>query len=98
VFDWGDGDNSGWQGPVDSGDKFQSSYIWNEEGNYMVKVKVKDIWESESEWSDPFSVTMPKSKPYNDRPLLGFLQNILERFPLLTRLLQLVFNRLQNLQ
>jgi hypothetical protein len=46
----------------------------------------KNVHEHFSGWSDALSVSMPKSKPYSDRPFLGFLQSIFERFPLLTKL------------
>ena len=29
LFDWGDGTDSGWVGPYDSGDICQESHIWN---------------------------------------------------------------------
>ena len=97
-WDWGDGNNSEWLGPYDSGELCHSSYSWSEKGEYSIRVKARDTNTGKSDWSDPLSVTMPKSKPCNDRPSLGFLQSIIERFPLLTRLLQPVFNRFPNLQ
>jgi subtilisin family serine protease len=98
-WDW-DGDMivDEWTGLFDSGETVYNSHSWDLQGTYEIRVKAKDIYDRESDWSDPLSVSMPKSKSYNDRPFLGFLQSILERFPLLTRLLQPVFNRLSNLQ
>jgi hypothetical protein len=33
---------------------------WTERGEYEIRVKAKDTWGNESEWSDPLVVTMPK--------------------------------------
>lgn len=61
LFDWGDGTNSNWIGPYDSGDEVSASHLWDEKGSYEIKVKAKDIHGVQSEWSDPLPVTMPKS-------------------------------------
>ena len=89
LFDWGDGTDSGWLGPYNSGVTIKASHTWNEKGSYSVKVKAKDIYDAESDWSNPLSVSMPRNKPYTDRPFLNLLQNIMERFPLFARLLRL---------
>ena len=52
-FDWGDGENSGWLGPYDSGDSIETSYTWTTKGDFNVTVRSKDIHGSLSEWSDP---------------------------------------------
>jgi len=74
-FDWGDGTNSGWQGPLSSGTAISANHTWNSKGNYQIKVKCKDIHGAESNWSATLSISMPKPK------------NILN--PLFTRLMQL---------
>jgi hypothetical protein len=89
-FDWDDGQTSGWLGLYNSGDVCEKSHIWDVEGSYSLKVKARDIYGAESDWSDPLSVSMPKNKPFTDRPFLNFLKNILERFPLFARLLRLL--------
>ena len=65
MFDWGDGTYSGWLGPVDSGVQMLSSHNWPNVGTYEVKVKAKDIYDAESEWSSPLSVSMPKGKSFS---------------------------------
>ena len=60
-FDWGDGTDSGWIGPYQSGEIVNISHSWNIRGNYEIKTKVKDIHELESDWSDPLVVSMPHS-------------------------------------
>ena len=65
MFDWGDGSVSGWLGPYGSGETVKAKHSWKEEGTYMVRVKAKDIHYSESPWSDPLPVSMPKSFSWN---------------------------------
>jgi C1A family cysteine protease len=78
MWDWGDGTLSEWLGPFDSGAEATASYAWTEKGNFEVKVKAKDIYNAESEWSDPLIVTMPRDSAVSTNTL--FLR-FLERFP-----------------
>ncbi len=81
LFDWGDGSDSGWIDPISSGQTASASHKWMEKGDYQIKVKARDIPSfEESEWSDPLSVSMPKSKPYINIPFLRFLENFFEKF------------------
>ena len=88
-FDWGDGTNSGWTGPYESGVTASESHIWNAQGEYIVKVKAKDIYEAESTWATQ-KVTMPKNKAFIFNFLL--LNWLFERFPLLQKLLNFILN------
>ena len=63
-FDWGDGTNSGWVGPCDSGESCTASHIWMSKSTY-VKVKAKDSYGAESIWSDPISITVTSNPPSN---------------------------------
>jgi hypothetical protein len=65
YWDWGDGTNSGWLGPYDSGELCMATHMWMIKGSYLVKVKVKDQWTIESEWSDILTVKMEKRKISN---------------------------------
>jgi len=64
-FDWGDGKNSGWLGPYNSGDVGNASHNWSLQGNYEIKVKAKDVYGFESDWSDPLLIIVPKNKHTN---------------------------------
>jgi hypothetical protein len=55
-FDWGNGNNSGWIGPVPSNEIANASYIWSEGGDFTLKVKAKDIYGAESNWSEKLSI------------------------------------------
>ncbi len=86
MFDWGDTSNSGWIGPYNSGEIVNSSHSWTRKGNFNIKVKAKDIYGYQSDWSDPLSVTMPTEKIINV-PFLRFLID----HPFLTKILRLLF-------
>ena len=68
LFDWGNGNNTGWNGPYDSGDIIEISYIWTTKGDYDICVKAKDDPNGdgdpsdglESSWSESLSISMPK--------------------------------------
>jgi len=62
LFDWGDGTNSDWIGPYDSGETVGANHSWESKGRYQVRVKAKDEHGVQSEWSDPLVVSMPKNR------------------------------------
>jgi len=89
MWDWGDGNYSDWVGPFSSGDNCEQSYSWSSEGEYQIRVKAKDDFYGESEWSDPLSISMPKTRQYINMPFPRFLENHPHLFPLLRQLLGL---------
>lgn len=64
-WDWGDGEISKWIGPYDSEEKCEATHSWIVKGSYMIKVKTKDEWGIETDWSDPLTIRMKKSKIQN---------------------------------
>jgi thiol-disulfide isomerase/thioredoxin len=60
-FEWGDGSNSGWVGPFNSGQTGSASHIWSDTGIYDVKVKAKDTLGAESTWSATTPVNISAS-------------------------------------
>ncbi|RLF51168.1 MAG: hypothetical protein DRN24_05395 [Thermoplasmata archaeon] len=86
LFDWDDGTISGWLGPYDSGETVNASHSWSNRGSYSVKVKAKDVYGFESVWSEPLSITMPRSRTINIPPL-KYLEQYLQMFPVLKQLL-----------
>ena len=56
MWDWGDGNNSGWIGPYNSGENANASHAWSICSGYTVRVKAKDGYGSESVWSEPYNV------------------------------------------
>jgi outer membrane protein assembly factor BamB len=63
LWDWGDGTNSGWLGPYPSGEEMCTMHAWANEGVYGIKVKLKDDSGAESNWSEPFFITIDGTPP-----------------------------------
>ena len=82
MWDWGDGTFSNWLGLYDSGEICETSHSWEEEGNYIIRVKARDTYLGESDWAE-LSVSMPRNRA-TQRPLLKLLQN----YPIVFQLLQ----------
>lgn len=58
-WSWGDGTYSDWLGPYNADETIEASHAWAEKGTYEVRVKAKDVYDVESNWSDSLPVTMP---------------------------------------
>ena len=86
---WGDGTQSDWMGPFDSGETISADHAWEENGTYVVKVISKDIYNQESEWSDPLVVYITKSKTANNPLLYSLLERLSRVFLILGNLLNL---------
>jgi hypothetical protein len=71
LFDWGDGNNSGWIGPYNSGVTGVASHIWTELGTYNVKVRARDVWGAGSIWSEPLGVTITDNNPPDAPQITG---------------------------
>ena len=62
FVDWGDGSDTGWIGPYDSGEQVIQSHQWSKKGSYTIKVKARDSYLVESEWGT-LVVSMPTPVP-----------------------------------
>jgi len=90
LFDWGNGEFSGWIGPHNSGETVEASYAWTEKGDYEIKVKAKDEHGVQGDWSDPLPVSMPKNKAIIINQLFQkFLEQHPNMFPILQYMLRL---------
>lgn len=89
LFDWGDGTYSGWVGPYNSGVQGEASHRWTEQGAYEIRVKAKDDHGVQSEWSNPLSINMPKTRFVHNSFVLRLLERFPHAFPLLRTLLGL---------
>ncbi|MBU1940682.1 MAG: PKD domain-containing protein, partial [Candidatus Thermoplasmatota archaeon] len=58
LFDWGDGYQSDWIGPIDSGDPVSASHAWESNGVYNVTVRAKDDEGAMSRWCDPHAMVI----------------------------------------
>jgi hypothetical protein len=77
YIDWGDGTNSGWIGPYQSGNITIASHTWTKRGTYSINAKAKDTLGNESGWGI-LSIKMPCSYVL---PLIHFWETFFERFP-----------------
>jgi outer membrane protein assembly factor BamB len=62
-IDWGDGEVTDWFGPYASGETIEISHEWDEPGTYYIRVKAKDVYNVESDWSDPFEIVIENTPP-----------------------------------
>ncbi|HIH29623.1 MAG TPA: PKD domain-containing protein [Thermoplasmata archaeon] len=84
FIDWGDNTTTDWLGPYVSGTEIHITHTWTTEGTYSVKVKAKDIMDSESDWGT-LSIVMPVEYRFS---FSIFLQHLWEKYPNLFPLLQ----------
>jgi outer membrane protein assembly factor BamB len=63
LWDWGDGMQSGWLGPYSSGETICATHAWTNEGIYSIKVKLRDEYGSETEWSEAVLICIDGTAP-----------------------------------
>ena len=80
-WDWDDGTISDWLNTT------EASHSWDVQYNYDIRVKTKDEHGGESDWSDPHTIMIPRSKIVN-RPLLQFFKSHPNLFLILQKILQ----------
>jgi hypothetical protein len=78
-WDWGDGNSSEWL------DTDETSYTWTTEASFEIRVMTMDEHGGESDWSDPFEFSTPRTKAIN--PLILLIERLIQRFPILELLL-----------
>ena len=78
LWDWGDDNFSEWLGPFNSGETMNVQHVWPNKGSYQIRVKAKDSYDTETNWSEPLDVTMPYSYTI---PLQWFWDQLFVRFP-----------------
>jgi len=61
YINWGDGNIEQWAGPYNSGLQITFNHSWIEKGTFLVEIKVKDVYGSESQWSE-LSVKIPRNR------------------------------------
>ena len=66
LFDWGDGNYSTWIGPVNSSESVTATWTWRTDGTYNVRVKAKDIFDGESDWSDAHPISIAEQVNFSN--------------------------------
>ena len=84
-IDWGDGTITNWYGPYASGEEVKREHQWAYEDNYTIRVKARDVYGAESEWTS-MEISMPKNRVYFN-PFFRFLENHPRLFPILRLIL-----------
>jgi hypothetical protein len=84
---WGDG-NYTYSGPYASGEEIIIEYNWSKPGTYWVSIQAIDTYDEKSK-PTLHLISIEKNNPYINRPILNFLQQHPNLFPLLQRLLKL---------
>jgi len=70
LWDWGDGNFSGWLGPYSSGTIATATHQWSQPRIYEIHAKIKDTSGAQSNWSAPFTIYIT-SKVF----LIGLIRN-----------------------
>jgi hypothetical protein len=70
IFDWGDGKKTGTDF-VESGQNVSIEKYWTKKGVYNVKVKARDKYGAQSDWSDPITVRVLNDPPLKPEPPNG---------------------------
>jgi hypothetical protein len=86
LIKWGEVGTPSWTAFQASGTPYTESHTWTAQGAYTIEAKSKDIHGDESGWTT-LSVTMPRSISFLNRPILNFLQQHPNLFPMLRQLL-----------
>ena len=76
YVNWSDNTTNQLIGPYHSGEQVTLNHTWSEKGTYIVKVKARDIYGSESDYA-----TLEIKMPYTYSPLWQFLDSLFARFP-----------------
>jgi hypothetical protein len=91
FIDWYDGSTSGWLGPYPSGEEIDASHVWNNKGDYFIKVKAKDIFGVESGWAN-LLIHMPLSY---EQPHFRFFDWLFKQFPYAFSIFRYLFGVVQ---
>ena len=76
YIEWGDGTNTGWLGPFESGVTVTKDHLWKNKGDYTLIFKAKDCFNGET--TRHYTVSMPKYKAFSRFFLSDFLQNLFD--------------------
>ena len=87
-WSWGDGQTSEWLGPYNSGETVSATHKWSKEAIYYVKVKAKDIYNQETDWSERLRLKISENRALNPR-ILNLLELLFRLFPMQNTLLGL---------
>jgi hypothetical protein len=76
YIEWGDGTNTEWLGPFNSGTPTSAQKSWSVGATYTVRTKAKDINQVIGNWSEPLTVTILMNNPPNTPTISGLARGI----------------------
>jgi subtilisin family serine protease len=85
IWDWGDGNFSEWLGPYNSEELIETEYSWEQENNFNIRIKAKDVNGGCSPWSEPLPFSTPKNKGIN---IMLLFQRFMRQYLILYQILQ----------
>jgi hypothetical protein len=86
---WGDGHYVPYTGPYPPGTEVTFSHAWSNGGDYTIIVKAMDQYGAKSPQSS-FKLSITKNRAVTNPVLFQLLENLMDHFPLLERLLDLL--------
>ncbi len=87
-IDWGDGHVNDWDGPYESNEMITSGHTWEEQGDYTIRARAKDVHDAVGDWGY-LEISMPSNLLQSNSLLQCFLERFLNMFPILRQLLGL---------
>jgi PKD repeat protein len=66
MIDWDDGSPMNWIGPYPSGENATVSHTFTSAATYYIKAKANDSDGDESQWSEPYIITIVENDPPSD--------------------------------
>jgi len=96
-WDWdNDGEVDKWTKSYESGEINSQAHSWDEKNSYTIKVKARDTYFSEnkyeSDWSEPFTVSVANSKHASKIFGFDFLKQFFNHSPIFQGLLQRILH------
>jgi len=89
FVEWGDRTVEEWIGPYSSGENVTVGHIWEERGEYTIRVKAKDNFDAESDWTT-LEVSMPLKRMMFRSLFDLFIHGFIHYFPLLENILSYI--------
>jgi hypothetical protein len=86
---WDDNTSVQWQGPYQSGEICEGIHTYEEKGYFDIKVKARNQYGIESDWSDPLTIQAPRTKTVYSPLLVRLFERFPDMFPILQYLLRL---------
>ena len=87
---WGDGHISEWDGPYDSGATATGIHTWYDEALYFIRVKSKDIYDLETDWSEQLCIKIAHPRAANNPLSFRLINQFMDLFPNLLPILKLI--------